>query len=128
MGTTKNQWMDPKVCQSMSKMVFKVFLFKKQWVIDAWSWCKKHDWGEEGKDQVEFGSLIQYTFILVKTEPGPLRSPPLPSVMFFTSTFTSTEVPLFLISREVLYMVATISLRPSIWHLSWVKFQVWFAI
>ena len=25
-------------------------------------------------------------------------------------------------------MVATILSRPSIWHLFWVKFQVWFAI
>ena len=34
----------------------------------------------------------------------------------------------FLTSGEVLYMVATVSSKPSIWHLSWVKFQVWFAI
>ena len=50
------------------------------------------------------------------------------SVTFFTSTFISTEVPLFSTSREVLYMVVTVSSRPSIWQLSWVKFQVWFAI
>ena len=45
--TSKNQWLDPKVCADLSwLLVFKKWMcpnFKKYWIINVWSWCKKHD-------------------------------------------------------------------------------------
>ncbi len=63
--------------------------------------------------------------------PSPLfPSPPFPSPPshFLHQLLHQLRYHFFSTSREVLYMVATISSRPSIWYLSWVKFQVLFVI
>ena len=59
-------------------------------------------------------------YILIKTEPVPLRSVPFCSISsrFLHQLLHQLRYHFFSTSREVLYMVVTVSSRPSIWHLS----------
>ena len=56
--------------------------------------------------------------------PPSFHTPPIPvPSRFLHQLLHQLRYHFFSTSGEVLYMVATVSLRPSIWHLSWVKFS-----
>ena len=68
-GHFKNQWLDPKVCVDPSWLLVIKNGLKKQsslinnWVIDVWSWCKKHcrgvgEWNGMEEHQLRFGVLM----------------------------------------------------------------------